>query len=293
MSQLSVRTSTAQAPAKRISGAVKMGLRIVFFILIALVFLTPLYWMLTGSFKEMTNAYVIPPEFIPKNPVLTNYQKLFVSNPAIRWIFNSLVLSIAGAVLCMFATSLPGYVFSKRKFPGRTLLFSLILVAMLIPESANLVPLFIIVKNLGLLNTYAAAILPWIVWPFGVFLMKQYIDTIPSEILDAARIDGASEWRLYFNIILPLSTPVIATIGIFFFMAVWNDYLWQYLVLSDPNMMTLPVGLISLLQNNRGFVINFGILMAGGLVSALPLFVLFLIFQGQFTRGLTVGAVKG
>lgn len=259
---------------------------------LALASLLPLYWMIIGSFKIQTNAMAVPPEFWPSAPTLENWQKLlFGRSPTWRWLLNSIAVASISAALAVLTSALAGYAFGKKDFPGRKLLFWLIIITMMLPKQISLIPLFILMRKLDWFNTYQGMIVPWIAYPFGIFLFKQYMQSIPNELIEAARIDGAGELRTFFNIVLPLSKPAIGALSIFAFVAAWNDFLWQLILVTERNMFTLPVGVSKLVSNLSNY--NLGLAMAGATFAFIPMLIVFLAFQDYFVKGITLGAVKG
>jgi len=252
--------------------------------------LLPLFWMISTSFKEVRAAIKIPPEWIPADPTLINYERLFARAPAFRWFANSAIVAVAHTLSMLLFCSMAGYAFAKKEFPGKTAIFWTLLSTMMIPGMVLLVPLFLLVSKMGLMNNYGGLILPGLVGAFGVFLMKQFIGTLPNELLDAARIDGASEFGVYSRVILPLSKPALAVLGIFSFMGAWNDFLWPLLITQSKDMRTLAVGLATLQQES---MTDFGLLMAGSTFAAVPMIIIFFAFQKHFLKGLTIGALKG
>lgn len=263
---------------------------------IALLFLTPLYWMFTGSFKAQISTIKTPPDIFPSPPTLLNWQHLFgVDLPVLRWFANSLIVAGGTTLFVLLISSMTGYSFGKKKFIGSKTLFLLMLATMMLPSQVILIPLYILVRALNLYNTYWGMMLPMIASPFGIFLMKQFMATIPNEIMDAARMDGVSEWGMYWEIILPLSGPALAALAIFTFSNAWNNFMWQLLIASDINMFTLPVGISAMSRTAIGdrSIIDIGLLMAGGSFGALPMIIFFIVFQKYFVKGITLGAVKG
>jgi multiple sugar transport system permease protein len=275
-----------------------MGL--VFLIIMAITFLLPLYWMMTGSFKLQTVTMAVPPEFIPSNPTLENWSRLFTGPwPVWRWVVNSIAVSALTVVLVLIISSLTGYGFGKKKFPGSNTLFFLLLSTMFLPTQVMLIPLFLLVRYLHLtdstLGTYFAMALPMISSPFGVFLIKQFCSTIPDELLDAARIDGASEWKVFIDIVVPLLKPALAALSIFTFNQAWNYFMWHMVIASDKFQYTIPVG-VSYIARTPAFgksITDIGLSMAGGTFGAFFMIVFFIAFQQYFIRGITFGAVKG
>lgn len=257
--------------------------------LAAFIFLFPFYWMVTSSFKSLFVAVAIPPEWFPMKPILENYIYLF-QQPAARWLLNSLIGAGGTTILVLFTSSMAGYSLSKKEFPGRDQIFWLFVAVMALPKQVLLVPLFVLMKNFNLFDTYAGLILPAVGWPFGVFLMKQFSQTLPTELLQSADIDGCSEIKKFLLIVLPLVKPGLGALAIFTFMAAWNDYFWQLIMIKSTLMKTLPLGVAGLQEEFRS---NYGVIMAGSTLASLPMIAVFLAFQKYFAQGITLGAVKG
>ncbi|GGI43794.1 sugar ABC transporter permease [Paenibacillus marchantiophytorum] len=256
-----------------------------------LVFIFPFYWIVTGAFKIQTVATAIPPEWFPLKPTVSNWLELF-KNPIWRWTLNSFIISIVEMIAVCLVSSTAGYVLAKKVFPGRQIIFTMFIAAMALPKQVILVPLFTMLADFGWVNTYHGLILPAIGWPFGVFLMKQFSQTIPGELIEAAKMDGCSEIRLFSTIILPLLKPALGALAIFTFIASWNDYFSQLIMVRSTSMMTLPLG-VSMMTTQSEFLTNYGVLMAGAALASVPMIAIFLIFQKAFTQGITMGAVKG
>ena len=259
---------------------------------LALILLIPIVWMLLGSFKIQRVALAYPPELIPSNPVLDNWERLLINRPSLRWMLNSFVVAGGIAFFGVITSTCAGYAFGKKQFPGRTIFFWLILMTMMLPRQIYMIPLFVLMKNLGWFNSYQGMIAPYFVYPFGVFLMRQFMQSIPDELLEAGKMDGASEIQLFRHIILPLSKPAIGAIAIFAFMAGWNDYLWQLVMATDELWLTLPVGVAKLTASGVGSI-DIGVGMAGATFAFIPMLLIFLLFQNYFIKGITVGALKG
>ena len=262
---------------------------IIALIILAVLFTFPLYWIITGSFKgpQAVNARI--PVWFPTEPVLLNYQKLF-EKPAFLWLFNTVFLCVASMALTCVCAAMGGYALAKKKFVGRTFIFSLFICAMALPKQVILIPLLKEMAFLNLHNTLWAVILPTVGWPFGVFLMKQFSENIPGELLEAAKIDGAGETRTFTQIVLPMIKPGIGALAIFTFITAWNDYVLQLIMLNDTNVLTISLG-IAKLQSELST--DYGLIMAGASLGSIPIIVIFLLFQKFFTRGITMGAVKG
>jgi len=219
----------------------------------------------------------------------SSFTNLFKKHDVGKWFFNSLYISVLVTFGILLIDSMAGYVLAKKKFPGRNLIFWIIISTMMIPGQVTLVPLFIMVGNLGLMDTHWALILPDLSMVFGVFLMRQFMYSIPDELLEAAKMDGASEWRTFWTVVLPLAKPGLAALGIFTFMNVWNSFLWPIIVLNSAELYTLPVGLKTLQDANLA---SFKLLMSGAAVAAIPMIIVFILFQRYFVKGLTLGGVK-
>ncbi|OCT15535.1 sugar ABC transporter permease [Paenibacillus pectinilyticus] len=254
-----------------------------------LFFIFPFYWIVTGAFKFQTVATQIPPEWFPLKPTLQNWSDLF-KNPVWRWTLNSFVIALLEMFAVCLVSASAGYVLAKKLFPGRKIIFTMFIAAMALPKQVILVPLFTMLADFGWVNTYRGLILPAIGWPFGVFLMKQFAQTVPGELIEAAKIDGCSEVRLFSTIILPLLKPALGALAIFTFIASWNDYFSQLIMTRSTSMMTLPLG-VATMQGE--FTTNYGIMMAGAALASVPMITIFLVFQKAFTQGITMGAVKG
>ena len=252
-------------------------------------FIFPFYWILTGAFKHQLVAVAFPPEWFPRNPTLINFIDLF-KQPTTRWIANSFIISILTMALVCTTSTLSGYVLAKKRFIGAKTVFWIFIAAMSLPKQVILIPLVQLISSWGFHDTLAACILPAAGWPFGIFLMKQFTQTMPTELIEAAKIDGYGEFHIFTTIVVPLVKPGIAALAIFTFIAAWNDYFSQLVFLNSRIKLTLPLGLATLAQE---FGANYGVLMAGALLASIPMIAIFLIFQKSFTQGITMGAVKG
>ena len=257
---------------------------------VAIVALFPLYWLVTTALTPSSAAIRVPPSLIPAEPTLENFARLFTQAPVVAWALNSLIIATAIMAGHVVFDSMAGYAFAKKRFPGKNLLFVLIVSSLMIPVHVTLVPRFILVSEIGLVNNPLGVILPSIADVFGIFLMRQFISSLPSELEDAARVDGASEWQVFWRVVMPLSRPAVATVAIFSFVGAWNAFLWPLIVLSRRELLTLPVGVATLQQE---FTQNIGMVMAGAAVGAVPMIVLFLVFQRYFLEGVRVGGLKG
>ena len=255
----------------------------------ALLMIIPYYWMAISSLKPPVELYTYPPRFYVKQPTLDPYAELFTLLPMARALFNSLFVASAVTLSNMFFCSLAGYAFAKLRFPGRDAIFLAFISAMMIPWQVFLIPGFMIVRNLGWLNTFWALIIPNLAMPFGIFLCRQYIMSIPDGLIEAARMDGYNEFGIYGQIILPLLTPALATLAIFTFLSQWNSFVWPLIVTQSSTMRTVPL-IIAVL--NGQFGANFAMVMAGALVVTLPMLVVFLLFQRQFIKGVFLTSIR-
>jgi multiple sugar transport system permease protein len=259
-------------------------------ILLAVISLAPLLWMLSVSFMQTGEAGHFPPPLLPSDAGLQNYRELFTKAGMGRFLFNSFLISSAVMLFSVLFNTLAGYAFAKLKFKGRDRTFRALLAALVIPGQVAMMPLFLMLKQMGLVNTYMGAIVPGMAAIFGIFLVRQYARSIPDELLEAARIDGAGEWRIFFQIVMPALKPILVTLAIFSFLGAWNDFMWPLIVLSDDNLQTLPVALASL---SREHVMDYELMMAGSVVTILPVLLLFLVLQRYYIQGLLLGSVKG
>ena len=275
-------------------------------IILALLFLFPLYWIVTGAFKTGQDIYSTTPVWWPSEWTMANFTKLFSRRSAplfeigalvgptvpgaIRWLVNTVFMAVAAMLLTCITAAMAGYALAKKRFIGRAILFSLIVCAMALPKQVILIPLLKEMSALNLYDTLWAVIFPTVGWPFGVFLMKQFSEGIPGEILEAARVDGASEWRTFSTIVLPMVKPGIGALAIFTFINSWNDYFMQLVMLASNSKYTISLGIATMQAETS---VDTGLLMAGATLAAVPIIVVFLVFQKYFTQGITMGAVKG
>ena len=255
----------------------------------ALLMVLPYYWMIISSLKPPEELYTYPPRFYVLHPTTAPYTELFTLLPMARSLFNSVFVASTVTVSNMFLCSLAGYAFAKLRFPGRDAIFLALISAMMIPWQVFLIPGFVIVKHLGWLNTYWALIIPNLAMPFGIFMCRQYIMSIPDGLIEAARIDGYNEFGIYWRVILPLVTPALATLAIFTFLSQWNSFVWPLIVTQSSQMRTMPL-IIAVL--NGQFGANFAMIMAGALVVTLPMLLVFLAFQRQFIKGVFLTTIR-
>ena len=262
---------------------------VVILIMLAIFFLFPLYWIVTGSFKSAIDINAKVPVWFPMNPTMGNYDKLF-AKPAFLWLFNIVFISAMAMILTCITAALAGYALGKKRFYGRTILFTIIICAMALPKQVIVIPLAQEMKLLHMSDTLWAVILPTVGWPFGVFLMKQFSETIPNEILEAARVDGAGELKTFFSVVFPMIKPGIGAMAIFTFVNTWNDYFLQLVMLTSEEKWTLPLAIANMQGEMSS---DFGLIMAGAALASIPIIVVFIAFQKYFTQGIAMGAVKG
>ncbi|MDO8548984.1 MAG: carbohydrate ABC transporter permease [Ignavibacteria bacterium] len=260
-----------------------------FLIITSLITLVPFIWMLAASFMPDGDASVFPPTFIPDPFTLIQYQVLFERLNVARNFFNSLFLSITVTFISLFFNSMAGYAFAKYKFKGKNQLFNLLLSSMIIPSQVTMLPLFLMLKSIGLINTYMAIIIPGLANIFGIFLIRQYVMSIPDSLLEAAKMDGATDFQIYRRVIIPLATPILVTLAIFTFLGTWNDFLWPLIALTDNSMYTLPVSLANLMGEHTK---DPELMMAGSVITIIPVIIVFLVLQKYYVRGIMMGSVK-
>ena len=259
-------------------------------ILLAVVAMIPFLWMISTSLKSRGALMSIPIEWIPDEPTLDAYGEVFSRFPFLRTIGNSLLVSVSFTLITLVSASMAAFAFAKIRFRGSGVILKLYLAMMMIPTQVTMIPLFIIMNRLGLIDSYASVILPSIFKPFAVFMLVQQMQSIPNDYLDAARVDGAGIFHVYGRIALPLCAPTLATLAVTTFMESWNDYLWPLLMLTDRNKMTLPIALSTL---NGQYNTEYNVLMAGSLISMIPIIIIYLCAQKQFKNGLMAGGIKG
>ena len=257
---------------------------------LTLLSLAPLLWMLSVSFMPAGGASRFPPPLLPDVPTLDNYRALFQRIGMGGYFLNSVLVSSAITLLSLLINAMAGYAFAKLRFAGRERIFKALLAALVIPSQVTMLPLFLMLKEMGLVNSYAGVVIPGLASIFGIFLVRQYARSIPDELMEAARIDGAGEWRIFFRIVLPMLKPVLVTLAIFTFMGSWNDFMWPLIVLTDQTHQTLPVALASL---SREHIQDVEMMMAGAVLTVTPVLLLFLVLQRYYIQGLLLGSVKG
>ena len=280
--------------------------------IIAIGFAFPLYWIITGSFKTSMAINAPSPQWWPQEWVSTNYEKLFsrqtaplwelaipftkkvfagpVVPAAVRWLINTVFMAVVSMFLTCFTAAMAGYALAKKRFIGRSVVFTLIVCAMALPKQVILIPLLREMSALKLYNTIWAVIFPIVGWPFGIFLIKQFAEGIPTEMMEAAKIDGANEWKTFVSVAYPMIKPGVGALAIFTFINSWNDYFMQLIMLSSTSNLTISLGIAKLQAENAT---DFGLIMAGAALAAVPIIIVFLAFQKYFTKGINMGAVKG
>ena len=249
----------------------------------------PLLWMVSVSFMQPGAASSYPPPLLPADPTLGNYRQLFAQAGMGGYLLNSVVIACSVTAISVLFNVTAGYAFAKLHFAGRDALFKSLLAALVIPGQVAMMPLFLMLKVMGLVNTWAGVIVPGMAGVFGIFLVRQYARSLPDALLEAARIDGAGELKIFFLVVLPLLKPVLVTLAVFAFLGSWNDFMWPLIVLTDGTLHTAPVALASL---SREHVQDSELMMAGSVVTIAPVLVLFLGLQRHYMQGLLVGSVK-
>jgi len=252
--------------------------------------LFPLLWMLSASFMSSGEATTFPPHLIPHAPTLAQYRDLFLRLNIVHAFLSSSIVAILVTVFSVLFGSMAGYAFAKLRFGGRERMFGFLLTAIIVPPQVGMLPLFLLMKKLHLVNTYWGVIIPSMVTVFGIFLIRQFMLSVPQELLEAARIDGAGEFRIYWSVVMPLARPILATLATFMFMSTWNDFMWPLIILSNQSHHTLPVALANLLGEH---VLDVELMMAGAVITVLPVLIVFLVLQRYYIAGLMVGSVKG
>jgi multiple sugar transport system permease protein len=266
------------ARQKRTRTLIQRVLTYALLIFVALLIVLPLLWMLSTSFKPKAEWFTREIQWIPMTFTLENYRTLLnnPTTPIVRWFANSFLVATISTVLTLALTSMAAYAYARMEFPGRRILYSLLLATLFVPGIMFLIPNFLTVYRLGLLNNYAGVILPGLAGVFGIFFMRQFFESLPKELEESAEIDGASKFQIFYKIALPLSMPALATLGILTFLASWNDFLWPLLILRDRNLQTLPPGLRTL---QGAYTSEYGLMMAGAVIVAVPVLIIYLFLQ--------------
>lgn len=259
-------------------------------VIAAIIVAFPLFWMVSTSFMPRGEAASFPPRLLPSEPTLEHYRELFVRLNLGRAFLNSTIVATLATIVSLLFNSMAGYAFAKLRFAKREQIFRLLLAALVLPAQVGMLPLFLMLKGMGLVNTYWGVVIPSMASVFGIFLIRQFMLSIPNELLEAARVDGASEWAIYRRVVLPLSKPVLVTLAIFTFMATWNDFMWPLIVLTDNDRYTLPVSIANLVGEH---VQDLELMMASSVITVLPVLLLFLFLQRYYVAGIMMGSVKG
>lgn len=268
-----------------------MGRKIIAYVALAFLgfcFLLPFVVMILGSFKDVQFAQLDPLFWIPDEPTINNYKHILADGLYIRWIFNSIIVTVIPVASQMILCAVLGYIFAKKQFPGRDILFWIFMGVIMIPQQLLIIPKYIMFSDFGWINTYNALIVPELWGIMGVFLVRQFLQGIPKDLEEAAYIDGASDFQVFFKVILPLSVPVVATVGTFAFINGWNDLFQPLIYLTQEKMFPVTLGLASMLGKEG----NFGFEMAGSAISFIPTFLIFLFFQRYFTEGIQMTGIK-
>jgi multiple sugar transport system permease protein len=259
-------------------------------VLVAVATLTPLLWMVSASLMPAGEANAFPPRLLPRVWTFEHYVELFTRLKLARHFLNSAVIAVSTTLISLLVNSMAGYAFAKLRFGGRERVFRSLLTGLVIPAQVGMLPLFLMLKGLGLVNTMWGVVIPGMASIFGIFLIRQYALSVPDDLLDAARIDGAGEFRIFWTIVLPLIRPILVTLAVFTFLGTWNDFLWPLVVLSDDAKYTLPVALANLVGEH---VQDTELMMAGSVLTILPALMVFLALQRSYIRGVMMGSLKG
>lgn len=255
----------------------------------SLISLTPLGWMAAAAFMQPGEANALPPHLLPHDPTLQNFVALFTRLDMARAFLNSAVITVLATVLSVFVNAMAGYAFAKLPFPGRDRLFRRLASALVVPAQVGMLPLFLLLRQLGLVNTYAGVLVPYMASIFGIFMIRQYALSVPDDLLDAARVEGAGEWSVFRLVALPVIRPILVTLAAFTFLSAWNDFMWPLIILADSGMYTLPVALANLVGEH---VQDTELMMAGSVVTILPALLVFLVFQRTYVQGIMSGGIK-
>lgn len=268
-----------------------LGMWLIFLPLMFIIFV-PVMYMVTMAFTVEANQFVLPIRWIPQPPTLQNFYKIFADPliPLTRWFINSLLVASIGTIVVLFVSSLSGYAFARLQFPGKSFLFALLIFSLMIPTAITLIPSFLLLRDLSLLDTYHAIWWPAAATVTGIFLLRQHFYAIPSDLEDAARVDGAGKFRIFWQVCLPMVTNSLFALAIFTFLALWNDLFWPLIVLTKQDVLTLPIGLVVLQQ---GSYIQRGLAFAGAFVATVPVLIFYAIFQRKIIAGITTAGLAG
>lgn len=281
------RAAVSSAGGSKLLGRILVYALMIF---LALLFMLPLLWMLSTSLKPKAQLFTLPLRWIPQTWSLESYQKLFDNAPISRWFVNSLMVGVAVTVLTLIVDSLAAYAYARMDFRGRKLLFGLLLSTLFLPGMMFLVPNFLTLNALHLLNNYLGVIIPGLAGIFGVFFLRQFFESIPKELEEAATIDGANVLQTFVQVVLPQAKPALATLAVITFLASWNDFLWPMLVLTQPDMLTLPPGLRSL---QGAYTSEYGQMMAGSVIAAVPVLIIYVALQKYIVQSVAATGIKG
>ncbi len=262
-------------------------------IILAVLTLLPFAWMISTSLKPPDEVVSVTPNWLPRHLVPQNFADVWQEVPFGQFYLNSIIAATVVTLSTVILSSLTGYALAKFDFPGRDVLFVSILATMMVPWEVTFIPLYIVMSNLGWVNTYQGLVAPGLMSGFGVFLMRQFCQTLPSELLEAARMDGASEFTIYLRLILPLTTPALATLAIFTFMGNWDQFLWPVIITNANEMKTIPLGIASFFQEDQGYPARYNLIMAANLIGLVPVMVVFMALQRYFVKGIVAGSIKG
>jgi multiple sugar transport system permease protein len=289
-------TATATRPAATRSGPVEPRwsfpkvASVVGAVILAAIWLVPLLWALDTSLKPEPETTRIPITWLPEAPTTAAYQGVIDQGDLLRWFLNSTIVAVLVTALTLLVSVLAAYGFSRTNFPGRRALFALMIAGILVPPQVLIVPLFQEMTGLGLVDTYWGIVLPQVVAPVMVFVLKKFFDGISRDYEDAARVDGATRWRIVWSVMVPMSRPILVAVGIFTFIGAWNNFLWPFIVTTDPSMMTIPVGLANV-QGSYG--LRYAQIMASAVLGGLPLLIVYALFQRHVVRGVGDAGIKG
>jgi multiple sugar transport system permease protein len=256
----------------------------------AMVTLTPFAWMTAASFMRPGEANAIPPHLLPHKATFEHYVALFTRLDLARHFMNSAAITVTATVLSLLINAMAGYAFAKLRFGGRERIFRSLMLALVIPAQVGMLPMFLLLREMGFVNTYMGVVIPYLSSVLGIFMIRQYVLGVPDELLDAARVDGAGEFRIFYAIVVPVVKPILVTFAAFTFLSAWNDFMWPLIVLSDNQNYTLPVALANLVGEH---VQDTELMMAGSVLTLLPVMIVFLFFQRAYIRGIMSGSVKG
>ncbi len=284
----------APVPGLPVSGGGRTSSNVWIYVLLVgglVIMVGPFLWMLLGSLKPQADFLRTPPTLLPSVATTDNYGRLFDQLDFPRFFFNSSVIALAVTVGNLVFCPMLGYALAKLRWRGKRVIMGLVLATLMVPAGITLIPNFILMSKLGFVNSYPGLILPFLAGPFGVFLMRQFMYSIPNELLEAARIDGGNEFRIFWTVVLPISTPVLATLGILTFLGNWNSFLYPLVMAQEPQMYTLPVALATFATGQ--YQADHGMLMAGSVILVVPVLIVFVLFQRWITEGIATTGLKG